>query len=750
MRRPIGTTCLNLERLEARETPATLVNPTTMTYQDVDGDDVTVRFSKAILAANNVNMIFGFDIGSVNGSNASPQQLRRIDLSMIPAAAGTSVTTTATRSSVHGGDGFANLGELFAFGNDLGAVSIDGDLGRVLAGNGTTTTPGLAALTAQSIGRFGTSTGATNLNSLIVGRLGALTVKSDVVGAWIEVAGGADGDIGPVSIGGSLRGDFNDNSGRIHAAGDIGLVSIKGDIIGGSGQDSGELSCNDKLAGITLGGSLRGGSGKNSGRISASTLGPVLIGGDILGAAGQDSGEIEASDSIASVTVKGSVLGGAGQFSGQITAIQKLGPVTISGDVAGGEGLDSGNVYGGQASSVAVGGSLRGGAGSGGGQIEGGTVGLVRIAGDVIGGSDASSGGVSASTKIASVTISGALLGGSADYAGFIYASTLGTVKIAGRVEGGSGSWSGVVVSTGAISSATIGGSLTGGVGSDAGRVFAGSDIGSVRVGGNIVGAGADSGEISGGGKIGSVFVGGSVKGGTYDHSGRIFANGEITTLTIGHDLVGGSALLNLIDIHQAGFVGAKRIGTMTVGGSVIATPKNNNFVFDSIGSIRVTDDIGSLTIKGNLVGDVTNPVVISAGGAGSNDRAIGTLTILGRVEHANIRGGFDPSGIAVDADARIGTVTVAGDWVASYLQCGLKPAGFNGKDDPTLHSKITSIAFGGQVLGNVGGGGTYFFQSNSIGAFRAGGVTYAMTAGIFNDLFQVGSTGDVWLEEST
>src|SRR5262245_24139195 len=53
-RHPVRTR-LGMECLEAREVPATFVSGTTLTYQDVDGDDVTVRFSKSILTAGNVN-----------------------------------------------------------------------------------------------------------------------------------------------------------------------------------------------------------------------------------------------------------------------------------------------------------------------------------------------------------------------------------------------------------------------------------------------------------------------------------------------------------------------------------------------------------------------------------------------------------------------------------------------------------------------------------------------------------------------
>src|SRR5262245_9478178 len=150
-------TRLGLEQLEAREVPATFVNATTLTYQDFDGDDVTVKFSKPCLTPANVNSIFAFGSGAnaVIGNNLTKEALLKINLAGVGGAAGTSVTTSAVRSAVNGGDGFATLGELTANNLDLGAVVIDGDLGRIFAGDNDPVTGGLKGLTAQSLGRFG-------------------------------------------------------------------------------------------------------------------------------------------------------------------------------------------------------------------------------------------------------------------------------------------------------------------------------------------------------------------------------------------------------------------------------------------------------------------------------------------------------------------------------------------------------------------------------------------------------------------
>jgi hypothetical protein len=115
----------SLEVLEDRLAPAVLVNPTTVTYQDVDGDTVTVHVSKGSLTQAN------FTFNSPFSFNA-PQQLQLIDLRSAQFQ-GANLSVTAVRS-VQGGDGFVNVGEIDATGVDLGAVSVHGDLGKAAPG----------------------------------------------------------------------------------------------------------------------------------------------------------------------------------------------------------------------------------------------------------------------------------------------------------------------------------------------------------------------------------------------------------------------------------------------------------------------------------------------------------------------------------------------------------------------------------------------------------------------------------------
>src|SRR5262245_13715104 len=93
----------HVEELQARLAPATLVNAMTVTYQDVDGDTVTVKISKPLFNAATINAVLDFDIGSVNNSNALKQQLRMVNLTPL-AAAGTALAINAIRSPINGGD----------------------------------------------------------------------------------------------------------------------------------------------------------------------------------------------------------------------------------------------------------------------------------------------------------------------------------------------------------------------------------------------------------------------------------------------------------------------------------------------------------------------------------------------------------------------------------------------------------------------------------------------------------------------
>src|SRR5258708_15583922 len=118
-----------LERLECREVPSVvIVNPTTATYTDVDGDHVTVKVSTGTLTAGLFTTL----------ATGLGDQLQKIDLS---GGGFDSASLTFSVAKVPGGDGLANVGYINSTGHDLGAVIVKGDLRRIHAASPTPTLP---------------------------------------------------------------------------------------------------------------------------------------------------------------------------------------------------------------------------------------------------------------------------------------------------------------------------------------------------------------------------------------------------------------------------------------------------------------------------------------------------------------------------------------------------------------------------------------------------------------------------------
>jgi hypothetical protein len=763
---------LCLEPLERRDAPATLVSATRLTYQDSDGDNVTVTLSKPILTAINANIVFHFDAGSVDGSNALPQRLERINLGLavVPAeVAGVNITTTATRSPATGGDGLATLGHILATGIDLGAVTIDGDLGRVVAGDAVTATAGLKGLTAQSLGSYGTFTGAPDLHTQIQGRLDFLRSKSDVQGEFVDVQGGVDGDIGPVNIGGSLLGGVTVNSGRISASGDIGPVTIRGDVVGGGGAatGSGAIFCNGKLAGLTMGGSLHGGAGSSSGQIrSLAGMGAVRITGDLIGGDGDNSALIGAGSALAGVTIGGSLRGGLGRGSGVIGAFGAVGPVKITGDMVG-VGQDSGAIFSGdKLAGVTVGGSLLGGLGTSSGRITSiGSMGPVRITGNVIGGAGSDSGSIHTDGVLAGMRIGGTLAGSGASSGRISSGGAMGAVRIAGDLFG-AGENSAMIDAGDKLAGVTIGGAVRGGSSPSAGSINSVGAIGLVKIAGDVIGGSAiKAGSISAGG-IARLTIGGSLRGGTGQGTGGVFSlTGPLGMATITGDIVGGTAH-GAADLQSAGCILAQRLASLAIGGSLIAGTDDTTGSFLNNGAVRVLDDLGTVLIRGSVIGNASNPAIISARGSATptatTDLALTSLTILGRVEHALVQAGVNIFGLGKNADAQIGAVTVGGNWIASSVVAGASSGvdhlfgnaddavidGVGVTDTAGIKSRIASVAIGGAALGTVGGADHFGIVAQQVSAVKIGGTPLVLSVASGSDDLFVGITGDFNVNE--
>src|SRR5205085_710109 len=102
------------------------------------------------------------------------------------------------------GDGLVAVGHINAGINDLGMVSIKGDLGDIDAGSNSLTIPAIKRLSVRTLGRYGLATqgGSGDERCDIHGALGALNVTADLKAAFIHVFGGANATIGAITIGG--------------------------------------------------------------------------------------------------------------------------------------------------------------------------------------------------------------------------------------------------------------------------------------------------------------------------------------------------------------------------------------------------------------------------------------------------------------------------------------------------------------------------------------------------------------------
>jgi hypothetical protein len=346
----------------------------------------------------------------------------------------------------------------------------------------------------------------------------------------------------------------------------------------------------------------------------------------------------------------------------------------------------------------------------------------------------------------------------------------IGAVKVGRDLIGGAGPYGGEIRSGGNMGPVTIGGSLLGGPGFASAHVCSEKNMGPVKIGGSIIGDSIFSGWVESFGTIASVTVGGSVIGGTSSVSGTISAQGAIGLVKLRGDLIGGSISGTQPDSFNTGQISGQRIAGVIIGGSILAgTDTSTSGGIFVNGTVTSFNDIGFVTVKGSLVGNVTgttvSPVIISArgqidGGDGETDLAIGKITIGGRVEHAQILAGFiqtTPS----NGNAQIGSVMVGGDWRASSLVAGIQDANATGYGDAgdtvipqppadAILSRIGSITIRGLVLGTANTGDQFGFTAQVIGTMKVNGVKLPLSAEPTPDpAIQLAPlTGDVTLRE--
>jgi hypothetical protein len=685
-----------IEILEQRIAPANLLNPRTLVYTDVDGDEVTLVFSKNVFTGNDAaqlakaNEVFKFDTGTVAHETATAQQLRLIDFTKFPVIAnqgstvnGVGVTITAKQKN--GGDGFVDVGAIKATGISLGKVIIKGDLGQIDAG-ASNLKIGVAGLTVNSIGKRGTGTQipvpsptpenpAPDLVSTITSELTALTVLEDVNSARIRVVDGKNAaqqitslaKIGSLTIGGSLLGRAaveaaSDDTGVVECERDIGKVSIGTDfadgIIGGGGANSGRLTAGVKFGSIKISGSLVGGAGASSGVITSNnSSGAIKIGDDVRGGAGDSSGLIRIFGHIASVTIGDSLFAGAGPGSGSVRAFGEIKSVLINGHIDGttpNSGPGSANLFANGLPKVTVKGLVFGGAGGQSAAIESGRdLGTLTI-GSLNGGAGDGSASIVAHGKVKTVIIHGDLTGGAGHQSAVLRSGMdplrdgdMGTVIVKGRVLGGGGDDSAAIISGGALKSVTI--SSAEAAGADALKG----------------GAGEFSAAISARGTLGLVKLFGHLQGGNGRLSGSIFSAervdfdgefaGDIGSVMIFGNIVGGGG-------ERSGYVQADGALKQLIAGSLTGGAGSGSGGVKTGVGLFGTGDAGLIRLLGGLSAAGTNP------GAGSASLLIGgklkTLFVQGETTGATIRTGETAGSLTFMGNVEGTTISALGQAV--------------------------------------------------------------------------------------
>ena len=699
----------SLEPLEPRIAPAStlaFVDANTATYNDVDGDHVTVHFSKPILTQANLTTLL------VTMPKGAGDLLQEIHLMGLSAATGTDIMVSV--KAAPGGDGFTEVQRINATGIDLGTIKIQGDLGTVTAGSNGASNVAIRDLELQTFGLYSAA------HSFVSGQVGAIKIKGDDVATMsvIDTTSASNASVGSIFIGGTLRDDASINmtgtlgslqvdrifsGGNISATGNIGAVKVAHGISDYSSSASTAIESTDGgILSLTIGGTSLG-----SAPVMAKTnIGPVKLSGDFQGQIQSTAG------SIASVKM-------AGAFAGSIEAAADLGPVSITGDLKGTVKSDNGNI-----ASLKVTGSVLNG------QITANSAGSMKIGGDVVfdgagtdpvilvfqslkslsvGGSvlgvppvttisadqlgpvtigrDVTGAkiGDNGATGIASVQIKGSMLNSVIEATG-----AMGAISIGGDMD----NQSFILENGNAIASVHIGGSMA------ASLIEAKTNIGKITIGHDLT---AQSGIETNTGSIDSINIAGSMT-----RQARIDAQTDLHTFTVGHNMSDSVVVVHLgstdsakvggtvsdasrIDIHQT-------LNSVSVGGNLVGSD-----------IVSETGDIGTLSIRGSLRnnagiqvsqnlnsaaigGDVDSSFIMVQGGdllslkvGGSliGDVLDNSIVVQKDIDFLSIRGDADGAGI-VSLTGKLGTLKIGGSVELENIHCV---------------GNIDSVSIGGSVI---------------------------------------------------
>ena len=456
-----------IEPLESRIAPATVLNPTTVVYSDVDGDDVTIHISKPLFTAENLDQVLLFSNSAARFDGSIPQALSSFLVTNFgDAASGLDISITAKRNPILGGNGVVDVGGIDAFNQggadnvDLGKVRVQGDLKFIDAGDADFTTPALKSLNVLSIGEA-----ISDVKSEINGSIGTWKVRGNMFGQLVQTGSKDLVHVGKIFIGGSLGRSDSDvqGGGALFLAGSTGSITIVHDLIGGSAVETGFINIAGSLGTLTIGGSVRAGESPFTGLINVQgDAGSIRIGGDLAGGPSQVSGILAlsgAGTTVGSIQIGGSIIGGNAPHSGAISAGHAR-SITVGHDLIGQTDDASGIIFGDIIDKVRIGGSMIGADttaipdqtfGTGSGSIfVASSIGSVSVGGDVIranivagisSGQDFEFGPGSETadsdlnlqivSRIAQITIKGSVNTGASGHYG-IEANSIGNVRIGG------------------------------------------------------------------------------------------------------------------------------------------------------------------------------------------------------------------------------------------------------------------------------------------------------------------------------
>lgn len=754
MKKPALPNLWLLEPLEPRLAPAVLVNPSTVTYTDVDGDLVTVKFSKNVLDDQVfAEQVFKFDTAF---SDQGPQQLQKIDLLEDTRFNDVSITVSVKKAG--GGDGQANVGALLADSLVLKNVTVNGDLGRILVGDDSPSFFSIGKLDVGSLGVTGDNTisviegrasqilirgdlqgsleitrdtgkividgsvdggkSALRPGTLTTAEVGQLIIKGDIQGRSMDNTGVVTLDSADkISIGGFIKGGANDGTGRLIVQNDVQSLDIKGDIFGKAGAMSGQVVI-DGMLGKGRIGDIVGDDGVGSGGFFLNgDLGKSFTGGNVVGGDGENSGRLELGNgNSAKVAVKlGDISGGLGENSGNVQL--DLGPAGLSkvsvGDVTGHESNSDGTgkltIFGDLSKLQA--GDITGGDGDGSGRISvNGNVGKL-VAGGITGGFGMGSGFLGIGT-LSSGIIKGDVQGGEGNLSGRIVIVDANKLQITGGFSGGAGASSGMLDAGGNVNKLTVVGPVTGGDGAFSGGLFIGGDAGSLKLGADkgapsiIGGGGEQSGSVIIEGDVNkSLSTKGGIQGGGGDDSGVLGVKG---------------------DVHGKAKIGGDLVGAFSPGTAVVFFDGNVNSLV--VGDFNGDGNQSAVVFIGGHADKVKTGSLF--GGSGDHSGSL-LLDSSGRIiVNGYMNGGFGERSGAIHGQGDLGLVTVresinggSGDFSASIISQ-------NGSANVNIGGHLFS-GFG-DLSGAMMAGGTLDLQTGYHAG--SGGATLFITGGGASD----------------